>query len=121
MLKKLREKLYDRRMKKHLESIKFDTFMYYSDSMLPAFVTKQGKGEVYYSVFFPKTEGTFKMAFGKLKNNYFKKVPYVVAKDNIKTYCQYYNFSEKLFTECMEMYQNKKSLLYAAKKSNNEQ
>lgn len=118
MFKKIREKLYDRQMKKTLESVKFDTFMYYSDSVIPAFVTKQGKSEIY-SVFFPKTEGSFKMAFEKLKNLYFKKVPHKTAKENIIAYCGYYNFSDEVVSYCMEIFNNKKSELYNFKGEKN--
>ena len=52
------------------------------------------------------------MAFGKLKKLYFKKAPYIVAKENIKTYCEYYNFSNEIVSYCMEIFKNKKSELY---------
>ena len=111
MFKKLREKLYDRKTKKTLESMKFDTFMYYSDSMLPAFVSNKGKDGIN-TVFFPETESTFKMAFEKLKKLYFKKTPYEKAKENIATYCNYYNFSDEVVSYCMEIFKNNKSELY---------
>ena len=118
MFKKLREKLYDRQTKKNLENMQFDTFAYYSDSPVPAFqkvLSKNKKGDEV-TVFLPKTENSFKMAFNKLKNRYFKKVPYIAMKNNVKNYCEYFNFSEETLNYCVETFKNKKLSLT---KSNN--
>lgn len=104
MLKKLRERLYDRKIKKNLENMEFDTFAYYSDSIVPAFISEaKAKGAIH-TVFCPKTEKSFKLAFSKLKKRYFKKFPYATAKENVKTYCNNFNFGEETANYCLEMF-----------------
>jgi len=118
MFKKLREKLYDRQTKKNLENMQFDTFAYYGDSAFPAFIVDSGKGDrTFHQVFVPKTENSFKMAFNKLKNRYFKKVPYIAMKNNVKKYCEYFNFSEETLNYCVEVFKDKK--LISTKEKNN--
>lgn len=113
MFNKLRERLYDRKIKNNLENIKFDYFAYYSDSPVPAFQIKQGKQckcEIY-SVFVPKTEKSFILAFNKLKKYYFKKFPCSTIQENIRNYINYFNFDEKVYNKCMEIYKEKKGFI----------
>ena len=113
MLKKLRKILYDRRIKKNLEHIKFDYFAYYGDSPVPAFQIKQNKqsnGEIY-NVFFPKTEKSFILAFNKLKKYYFKKFSCSIIQENIRTYCDYFNLDKKVYDSCMEIYKEKRGFV----------
>jgi len=113
MFKKLREKLYDRKTIKHLENMQFDTFAYYSDSPVPAFqklLNKNKKGDEV-TVFFPKTEKSFILAFGKLKKHYFKKFSCSTIQEFIKDYSHYFNFDQKVYDSCMEICKDKKGLV----------
>ena len=113
MFKKLREKLYDIQTKKNLENIKFDYFAYYGDSPIPAFQTKQGKqckGEIC-SVFFPKTEKSFILAFSKLKKYYFKKFSCSTIQEFVRDYSNYFNLDQKVYDDCMEIYKEKRGFV----------
>ena len=110
MFKKLREKLYDKKTKKYLENMQFDTFSYCGDSTFPAFIVESCKGNrEIHSAFVPQTENSFKMAFEKLKKRYFKKVPYSVMKENVKTYCMYFYFSDETLNYCVEVFNTRKA------------
>lgn len=120
MIKKLRKFLYDKKIKKNLEKIKFDYFAYYGDSPVPAFQIKQdkqSKGEIY-SVFFPKTEKSFILAFNKLKKHYFKRFSCSTIQEFIKDYCNYFNLDEKVYDACMEIYNQKRGFVSKVKEIN---
>ena len=113
MLKSLRKKIYNNKIKKNLQKIKFDYFAYYGDSPVPAFQTKQGKQSKVeiYSVFFPKTEETFILAFNKLKKYYFKKFSCSTIQEFIKDYSHYFNFDQKVYDACMDIYKEKRGFV----------
>lgn len=119
MIKKLREKIYNIQTKNSLKSIEFDNFAYFGDSPVPAFQAKQDnqdKCEMCF-VFIPKTERTFKIAFKKLKNKYFRKVSCVQMQENIKDYSHYFGFGEDLYNYCMEIYKERRAEIVANRKN----
>jgi len=110
----LRKKLYNKKTLKILKDMEFDNFIYYENSEVPVFITKKGKAEVG-TVFSPTTDETFKTAFDKLKNRYFKKVPYTVMKENVQKYCEYYNLKEETLNFCVQMFQKRAEFLNSVK------
>ena len=120
MFKILRKKLSDRKTEKSSVYSEFDAFTYYDDGQVPVFLAKNDKGEIC-TLFFPKTEDSFKNAFNRLKNIYLKRVSYFTLQENVKKYCDYYNFRDEVYDYCMEVYKERNDLLYADKNINSKQ
>ena len=97
--------------------MKFDHFSYYSDNFLPEFISEKGRGEIN-TVFYPETEETFKVAFSKLKKRYFKKVAYVVAKENITKYCDCCKFDPATIKYCLDMFKIRAEYFQLENKNN---
>jgi len=117
MFKKIRNKIYNRKTIKKLDLMKFDTFSYYGDSKVPAFISERGREEVH-TVFFPETEKTFKVAFTKLKKRYFKKFPYVLAKENVERYCEVFEFGKETANFCLEIFKIRAEYFQSENKNN---
>ena len=109
MFNKLRERLYDRKIKKNLENIELDTFAYCGDSKYPYFVIRGTKTTIH-RFFTPQTDKTFKLAFSKLKNSFFKAEDLGVVKNRIREYMCYFNISEEAYVVCVKLFIQKSFL-----------
>lgn len=105
MFKKLRERIYNRKIRKELEDVMFDNFAWCGDSEFPMFV-KSGTETTNHKFFLPKTDEAFKLAFGKLKNKFYKNYVLDDVKNRIRVYMAHFPISEDAYEYCVEMFVN---------------
>jgi len=110
MLKKLREKLYYKKTQKIYDNLMFDDFAFYGDSEFPMFI-RYGYGERKTEFFIPKTDDTFNLAFGKLKNKFYENYVLDDVKNRIRVYMAHSKISEESYKYCVEMFKNKSAIL----------
>jgi len=106
MFKKLIERAYNKKVIKSLQNVEFDSFAFCGYNEFPMFVQR----EIEYTkrlLFVPISDVTFKCAFSKLKNEFFKDCDLDEIKNRIKVYKEYVNISEDVCNECVQIAENK--------------
>ena len=103
MLKKIRQKIYNRKTRKELQGKQFDNFAYCGDNEYPYFVIRATKerGHIFFT---PKTSEMFYMSIGKLKDSYFMAETLDQFQEKVDVYCENFNFSKNVKTNAMLMF-----------------
>lgn len=110
MFKKLKERIYNKKTRQQWEDIMFDNFNYCGDSEFAMFV-KKGTKDTPHRFFLPQTDEMFKMAFGKLKDQFYKYYVLDDVKNKIRVYMAHFNISEDAYEYCVNMFINKSAIV----------
>jgi len=106
MFKKLIERAYNKKVIKSLQNVEFDSFAFCGYNEFPMFFQRETAYTKRF-LFVPITDETFKLAFSKLKNDFFKNCDFDEIKNRIKVYKAYVNISEEVCNECVQIAENK--------------
>ena len=113
MFKKLRERIYNKKMNKEMKGISFDGVKYCGYDEFPKFV-RSGTAKLGLLIYTPKTDETFKYAFTKLKNEFFNSYDEDEIKNRIRVYMSYFKISEQAYAECMDIVKNTNDIVVNA-------
>ena len=110
MFKKLKEKFYNREMKKLLNNVEFEDFSCYGRLPYPLFFSKN-KQEKTQTPFVPESEFAFKLAIEKLNLKYFEKISIDDFRLMVQKFCSFYHFNESVIDDCINIYNAKQQII----------